>query len=579
MQRLLAHEGACNSESSEEDEQDGESSSSSSENRKPSDPVPTDGPSGSGLPCGSGSRAPTQEPCGPGGSRDSDDSEESGGRRCSRGHGDPSRSAPQDERLPSKPHKLRKAGRCSASLPTCRTHERRVPDPAQVNPHMHTPARVSAKRPRQRQRREKRSRSTSPAGRKAHSRRRRPSAEHQGGHPSLTSVTAKAPPFFPRSRPRDADDSHHRRRGVKRRRVHHTDSSSRRSSCSSSSSSDSSSSSRHHHRCRRSSSLESFSDSPFISCSATPAKYLVKRIRQGKFVGLDKLLLPVLDELLAVGQAAGQAAKHIRDSRATRRHVVDLATRLGAWNIFFAVCLQVSPSSALQLAKYQTIMCQLFSSYPVGVCIKYDDSLFRQAAARDKFHLTPWDQVKDDILLWCATRHPFRAPKQPYASAQPPTAQTRLPEGAPPTHCQVRKFNYSSCTRADCSFAHKCWLTGCLGDHPGKSCPRATRLTFLGITLDSSTHQLYLPLDKQVDILHCIRGWGGRHKATKRELLSLIGKLSFAAKVVPAGRLFLRRLIDLSTTAKKLHHHIRITADAREDLAWWERFLPNLFPP
>eukprot|EP00731_Ephydatia_muelleri_P013543 Em0007g853a len=103
----------------------------------------------------------------------------------------------------------------------------------------------------------------------------------------------------------------------------------------------------------------------------------------------------------------------------------------------------------------------------------------------------------------------------------------------------------------------------------------ASRLTFLGITLDSSTQQLSLPLDKQEDILHCIRGWGGRHKATKRELLSLIGKLSFAAKVVPAGHLFLRRLIDLSTTAKKLHHHIRITVDAREDLAWWERFLPE----
>ena len=94
----------------------------------------------------------------------------------------------------------------------------------------------------------------------------------------------------------------------------------------------------------------------------------------------------------------------------------------------------------------------------------------------------------------------------------------------------------------------------------------ATQLTFLGITLDS-TQQLSLPLDKQEDILHSIQGWRGHHKATKRELLSLIGKLSFSAKVVPAGRLFLRHLIDLSTTAKKLHHHIRITADAREDLA------------
>lgn len=112
----------------------------------------------------------------------------------------------------------------------------------------------------------------------------------------------------------------------------------------------------------------------------------------------------MLDETFAVGQAA----KRTWDSGSAKRHVVDLATWLEAWNIFLAVHLQVSPSSALQLAKHQAIMCQLFSSYPVGVCIKYD-SLFRQAVARDKSHLTPWDQVKDNILLWYATWHPFRA--------------------------------------------------------------------------------------------------------------------------------------------------------------------------
>ena len=39
----------------------------------------------------------------------------------------------------------------------------------------------------------------------------------------------------------------------------------------------------------------------------------------------------------------------------------------------------------------------------------------------------------------------------------------------------------------------------------------------------------------------------------KCNLLSLIGKLAFAAHAVPADRLFLCRLIDLSTKVKKLH--------------------------
>ena len=158
--------------------------------------------------------------------------------------------------------------------------------------------------PHSRRRAASRSRSPTPARDKVRPHNRRPSAGQQDCvvTPPLLSAPAhgKAPPIFPRSRPRDADDGHCHRRGAKRRRAHHTDSSSRSRSSSSSSSSDSSSSSRdrrrHHHKRRRSSSLEAFSDPPFISCSATPAKYLLKRIRRGKFVAFDKLLLPVLDE-------------------------------------------------------------------------------------------------------------------------------------------------------------------------------------------------------------------------------------------------------------------------------------------
>eukprot|EP00731_Ephydatia_muelleri_P037700 Em0539g2a len=84
-----------------------------------------------------------------------------------------------------------------------------------------------------------------------------------------------------------------------------------------------------------------------------------------------------------------------------------------------------------------------------------------------------------------------------------------------------------------------------------------------------------LPPEKLQDISSLIKSWLGKRKATKRELPSLIGKLSFAAKVVPAGRLFLRRLIQLSTTVRKLHHHIHLNPEARADLRWWNSFLPS----
>ena len=85
-----------------------------------------------------------------------------------------------------------------------------------------------------------------------------------------------------------------------------------------------------------------------------------------------------------------------------------------------------------------------------------------------------------------------------------------------------------------------------------------TTITFLGITIDTTLQQLRLPPDKLQEMTLLIKSWLGKHKTTKRDLLSLIGKLSFAPKVVPSGRLFLRRLIELSTTVSKLHHHIHL---------------------
>eukprot|EP00731_Ephydatia_muelleri_P000796 Em0001g796a len=87
--------------------------------------------------------------------------------------------------------------------------------------------------------------------------------------------------------------------------------------------------------------------------------------------------------------------------------------------------------------------------------------------------------------------------------------------------------------------------------------------------------RLRLPPDKLQEMTILIKSWLGKHKATKRDLLSLIGKLSFAAIVVPSGRLFLLRLIELSTTVSKLHHHIHLNVEAREDIIWWDRFLPS----
>lgn len=79
-------------------------------------------------------------------------------------------------------------------------------------------------------------------------------------------------------------------------------------------------------------------------------------------------------------------------------------------------------------------------------------------------------------------------------------------------------------------------------------------ISFPGHNEDANTPTIKQTIAELMDLLHC---WQSiPRKVTKRRLLSLIGKLSFAAKAVPAGRLFLRRLIDLSCTARRLHHCI-----------------------
>lgn len=99
-----------------------------------------------------------------------------------------------------------------------------------------------------------------------------------------------------------------------------------------------------------------------------------------------------------------------------------------------------------------------------------------------------------------------------------------------------------------------------------------TCLEYLGILLDSAALEARLPQDKLKDIHDALYTWSNRSSCSKRDLLSLIGTLSFAAKVVPAGRTFLRRMIDLSTSVSSLEEVIPLSQPFRLDLEWWHKF-------
>ena len=82
--------------------------------------------------------------------------------------------------------------------------------------------------------------------------------------------------------------------------------------------------------------------------------------------------------------------------------------------------------------------------------------------------------------------------------------------------------------------------------------------------IDTNQMELRLPDEKIKDLNVLLETYKAKKKIKKRKLLSLIGKLSFASKINPSGRTFLRRLINLSTTVDKLSNHISLNSEAEK---------------
>lgn len=73
----------------------------------------------------------------------------------------------------------------------------------------------------------------------------------------------------------------------------------------------------------------------------------------------------------------------------------------------------------------------------------------------------------------------------------------------------------------------------------------STHLSFLSIIIDTTKMQASISEDRKQELLSLLLSFTSHHKCTKQQLLSLTGKLSFACKVIPAGKMVNRH---------KLHH-------------------------
>lgn len=102
-----------------------------------------------------------------------------------------------------------------------------------------------------------------------------------------------------------------------------------------------------------------------------------------------------------------------------------------------------------------------------------------------------------------------------------------------------------------------------------------TKLTFLGIELDSVTMTARLSADRLIELTQLLDVWVKKRTATITELQSLTGVLNWAAKVVRPGRLFLRRIIDHSSSLPQADRMTQrdIPTTVFKDIKWWREFV------
>ncbi|CAH3121798.1 unnamed protein product [Porites lobata] len=89
-----------------------------------------------------------------------------------------------------------------------------------------------------------------------------------------------------------------------------------------------------------------------------------------------------------------------------------------------------------------------------------------------------------------------------------------------------------------------------------KACPPATIQTCLGVQFDTVQMTLSVTPTRLTEMETLLVSWSTKKSATKSELQSLVGKLSFISKCIRQSRLFLSRILALLRTLRQNGHRL-----------------------
>ncbi|KAL2080909.1 hypothetical protein ACEWY4_022762 [Coilia grayii] len=101
----------------------------------------------------------------------------------------------------------------------------------------------------------------------------------------------------------------------------------------------------------------------------------------------------------------------------------------------------------------------------------------------------------------------------------------------------------------------------------------AYSLEFLGITLNTRDFSTSLPKEKIDRILTVIDCFAACPNKTKMEVLSLLGHLNFAMRVIPQGRPFISHLLTAAHSVSALDTPVLLDDQCLKDLELWRLFL------
>lgn len=108
-----------------------------------------------------------------------------------------------------------------------------------------------------------------------------------------------------------------------------------------------------------------------------------------------------------------------------------------------------------------------------------------------------------------------------------------------------------------------------------KDCAPSTNMICLGIEVDTVDFCLRVPQNRINDLLDELSAWKSKKRYRIKELQSLLGKLSFVTACVPAGRIFMSRLLNnLRNITSRSARHL-VTQEMKQDINWWLEFLPK----